>query len=788
MNCWPASHRPWNYISRRRVINLGNVFTRIIIRHQIEMEYNMRTVAVLAAIILMTLMMSANAQDISARKARYFVATSGDDNSEGSEQRPFATLARAREAVRSVRGNTKGPIVVLVREGTYYQDEPFTLGPKDSGTEAAPVIYAAYGDERVTISGGVKLDCNWRSYKNGIMMCALPSVNRGDLEFTQLFVNGRRQHRAQFPNYDNAEPGKTGYVWPAGRIEGREDSSDVKRVLRIDANADMTQNDEPPRGIVYDPDTFTKKRWAKPKEAIIHIYQDEHWGNLQWTLSDVDYKKHEIWFGMGGHQIGAKWNSGPISVNAKSQYYIENVFEELDAPGEWYLDKDKGTLYYLPAKDVDLNTALVEAPVLQRLVQFKGSQYDPVRHIHLSGFRVAHTESTFMEPYWIPSGSDWSIHRGGTVFMEGARDCTVENCFFDAVGGNAVFMNNYNRNNVVTGCTFTEAGDSAICFVGSLEFTNGTHKAFPYECKSVNNLIHDCGIFGKQVAGAYISRAKRITVSHNLIYNMPRAGICIGDGTWGGHLIEFNDVHHCIRETWDHGPFNAWGREAYWCLSHSHGEKWFKAPHPPGKVKVWAMEPVIIRNNYWHGNVGYLDDGYRQGIDIDDGSSNFHIYNNVCKGMALSIREGAYRTVENNIIINPVVPLGVHVGYMDSHDIIRRNIIVTDNSVYYMNHTPEEHPVLEEINYNIFWQPSPGWGQRTVITRRPRGGKVEKYSLAQWQKLGYDTDSIVKDPKFVDLEGGNYRLRPGSPALELGFKNIDQSWGLTDKFPQMWRE
>ena len=155
--------------------------------------------------------------------------------------------------------------------------------------------------------------------------------------------------------------------------------------------------------------------------------------------------------------------------------------------------------------------------------------------------------------------------------------------------------------------------------------------------------------------------------------------------------------------------------------------------------------------------------------------------------MALSIREGAYRTVENNIIIKPVVPLGVHVGHADNHDIIRRNIIVTDGPVYYMNDTQREHPIFEEINHNAFYHPSPGWGERTVITRKPRGGETETYSLNQWQEMGYDTLSIVleEDP-FVDLKNDDFRIKDGSEVLETGFKNFDMNWGITDDFPKKW--
>jgi hypothetical protein len=711
----------------------------------------------------------------------FFIAKSGSDANPGTKDKPLATFSKAKEVVRAAIKSSKEPVVIYVREGTYYLKDPLIFSPEDSGTPEAPIKYVVYENELVTISGGIKLNCEWRSYKNGIMMCDLPEVKNGQVEFSQLFVNGKRQHLARFPNYDNSIPGRTGYIWPQGTIP--EEAIDPNP----DSNNDMTHNNPIQRGIIYNNDTFTQKRWSKPHEATIHIYQAPHWGNLQWTVKGIDYDNNYIWFGIGGHQIGAKWTRGPIRVNRSSQFFIENVFEELDTPGEWYVDKEKGILYYFPGEDIVLSSALIEVPVVQQLIQFRGSQYKPVQNITFEGFRITHTTSTFMEQYWVPSGSDWSIHRGGALFFEGSRDCHIKNCWFDAVGGNAIFMNNYNRSNTVSGCKFTEAGESAMCFVGTLEFTNGTHLAFPYECQAYNNLIHDCGVFGKQVAGVYISRAKRITAANNLIYNMPRAGICIGDGTWGGHVIEFNHVYNCIRETWDHGPFNSWGREGYWCLTHAHGERVFKYPHPVGRVKVWAMEPTIIRNNYWHGNVNY-EGGYRQGIDMDDGTSNYHIYNNVCKDMAISIREGAYRTVENNIIIKPVVPFGVHVGHPDNHDIIRRNIIVTDGSVYYMNHTPHEHPILEEIDYNVFYHPSPGWGNRTTITRVPRGEMVEKYTLTQWQAMGYDTNSVVADPMFVDLENENYQLKPDSPALKLGFQQIDMSWGLTDEFPEKWQE
>jgi hypothetical protein len=630
------------------------------------------------------------------------------------------------------------------------------------------------------------------------MICELPEVKEYGLYFTQLFVNGKRQIRARYPNYDPENPlvhGK-GYINAAGRIA---DAAYVDP--NPDPNDDMTFSGGAPRGICFDPKTFTKKKWAKPNEAIIHIFQRFYWGNLQWRIKSINYERNILWFGHGGFQMGAKWAEDPCVVDENSRFYIENVFEELDAPGEWYLNREEGVLYYIPRKDVNLENAVIEVPILQQVIQFLGTQDNPVHHITLEGFRITHTTSTFLEKYEAPSLSDWAIHRGGAIFLEGARDCAIKNCWFDAVGGNAVFMNNYNRGNVVMGCKFTETGDSAICFIGSLESTIGTQRNFPYECKAINNLIHDCGVFGKQIAGVYISRAKRITVSHNVIYNMPRAAICIGDGTWGGHIIEYNHVQNTCRETGDHGPFNAWGRDRYWCLYFSHVDH--SIPHPAGNVLIDAQETVIIRNNYFQENSGW-------GIDLDDGASNYHIYNNLCVGCGVKLREGDYRTIKNNIFVNPANSPCFHVGNAYNHDTFIRNIIVISSrfdrpdlgiyfekvkpmadlredkgEIYSLIYPPAEGSWLKEIDYNIFFNDL-GESSRFVSVRLWGNQKVT-YKIKEWREIGYDKHSIFADPLFINPEKGDYRVKPESPALKLGFRNFDvDNFGLLPDFPKKW--
>lgn len=713
-----------------------------------------------------------------------YVSSEGSDNNSGSSEAPFASLHAARDAIRNLHKPLNSSVEVKVHSGTYYFDETLILGSEDSAIE-----FRAAEGEKVTLSGGRKLDCKWEPYKDGIMMCKLPEVVDGKLDFSQLFVNGKRQVLARYPNFDDSDPENyTGYI-PAENAIGDEIADPSP-----DEDSDMTFSSGPPRGIVIKEGTLPDKKWAKPEEAIIHIYQGHYWGNLQWRIKHLDSDNQLLWFGEGGHQMGAKWYDNPCVVNHRSRYFIENVFEELDAPSEWYLDRDSGILYLIPEPEVDLSTALIEVPILKKLIDIEGSQKEPVRNIKFCGFRIAHTASTFMDEYEIPSLGDWAIHRGGAVTLEGTRNCNIENCWFDAVGGNAVFLNNYNRNNSIAGSTFSYCGDSAVCFVGSLEKTMGSQRAFSYECTVKNNLISRCGVFGKQVAGIYLSRAKRITVSHNHIHTMPRAGICIGDGTWGGHVIEFNHIHDTCLETGDHGPFNAWGRDRAWCLLQGHGEKTNAHSHEANTMMVDAMEPVVVRNNFFEEHAGW-------GLDLDDGASNYEIYNNLCVGVSMKLREGCHRTIYNNIWVNGANSPCFHVGNEDNHDRYFKNITVmssehakpeddlnfamgkSNGEIYTLIFPPGNGKWLEEIDNNCFYSDREEFAARV----RPREGENRQLSLEEWRELGYDRNSVFADPLFVDSDNNDYRVKEDSPALKLGFKNFPMGeWGLTEEFSNSW--
>ncbi|MBA7577085.1 hypothetical protein ES708_18931 [subsurface metagenome] len=720
------------------------------------------------------------------------MATDGSDLNTGTRSHPFATITKARDVIRESNKNGSNKFYsVLIRKGTYYLNATFLLTPEDSGKDGKPIIYTNYENEKVTISGSIKLDCQWQSYRNGIYKSSIS--DRKDIDFSQLFVDGRRQIRARYPNGNSLKPSAESFIFPKKADEW------------------------PHKKIFYNPETFSKKKWQRPEEAVLHIFPNHHWGNLQYKILGVDYDELSIQIEQRDPQINEtyfKMFPRPGTwLSERSDFFVDNVFEELDVDGEWYFDKNEAILYYKPYDTIDLKTAVIEIPVLRELVSIKGSMDSPVKNILFKNIRFTGTKVTYMDRYEYPSLGDWGIVRSGAILIEGAEKCSIEDCFFDAVGGNAVFINNYARSIEVTGNVFTECGESAVCLVGkshlnfnktyNCQFCGASHPwgwdepsdEIPSDCMVSNNLIHDIGEFGKQVAGVFLSLSKKNTISHNHIYNTPRAGICINDGWHGGHIVEYNDLHNTVRETSDHGPFNSWGRERYWCEKQSHGKG---ASHPAGNVLEDGKYTSVIRNNRFVDNSGW-------GIDLDDGSSNYHVYNNLCIGVSVKLREGDYRVVENNIFYKGANPPSIHRGYEDNRDIFRRNLIVVDSLrfnptgdfnfvagvtkaiVFHFIAPPEKNKWIDVLDSNIYFSTTGKFLARVDAGGRNPGFDSKYMELDEWKNIGFDQHSIFADPLFKDPEKGDFKLNPNSPAFDVGFREfaLDQ-FGLTQEFENIW--
>lgn len=642
-----------------------------------------------------------------------FVSPDGDDRNPGTMERPLRTFKAAQTLVRALRRSAPGTITVYFRHGNYYLDQTIVLTPEDSGEQQARILYAPYPGERVVLSGGTRLTAHWRPYRNGIMQTSVPPGTRTD----QLFVNGRRQILARYPNFDPQSRYLNGF------------SADAISSERV-------------------------RTWSNPKGGYIHALHQYLWGDMHYQITGKD--------GQGNLTYEGGWQNNRPRPMHEQYRFVEGIFEELDAPGEWFLDEAKSTLYFYPPADMNLDSSVVETVRLKHLIEFQGSTSAPVRWITLKGFVFQHAARTFMETREPLLRSDWRIYRGGAVFLNGTEDCRIESCSFDQLGGNCIFVNHYNRRAQISRCHIAEAGGNGICFVGDrssvrnpldnyeerlavteLDLTPGPLTPnYPADCLVEDSLISQTGRVEKQSAGIEISMSMLITVRHVSIYDMPRAGINIGDGCWGGHHIEYCDIFDTVKETGDHGSFNSWARDRWWEAKNLDLDTVVNGRYKNLPV-LDTLLPITLSNSRWRCDHGW-------DIDLDDGSTNYHIVNNLCLNGGLKLREGFYRVCENNVLANN--SLHPHVWYLDSHDIFRNNIVFTPY-----------HPIRirkwgQEFDYNLLHQPSaPGTHPAT---------KLQAQS-------SQDAHSLTGDAQFVDPLTGDYCVKLGSPALTLGFLNFD---------------
>jgi len=617
------------------------------------------------------------------------VSPGGDDANPGTRDRPLATLTAAQRAARQARGST-----VLLHAGAYYLPETLVLTAADAGT----TIAAAPGEE-VVLSGGMKLALQWRPHQDGVLRATTPA----GLAIDQLFVDGTRQLMARYPNF---EPDIRPYGGFAADAFSRERAA----------------------------------RWANPAGGFIHAMHRAHWGGYHYRITGKNEKGEVVYEG--------GWQNNRQSGMHGEHRYVENIVEELDSPGEWFHDASTNTLFYHPPQGLDAATATVEVVRLRHLVELNGAD-----HVTLRGIIFRHAARTFMDVKEPLLRSDWTIYRGGAVLFNRTEDCTVEDCEFDQLGGNAIFVNKYNRRVRIVGCDIHDTGASAVAFVGDpnavrnplfeygqrlsaadIDRTPGPKTDdYPADCVVEDCLIRRVGVVEKQATGVQISMSQGITLRHCSIYEASRAGINVSEGTFGGHLIEFCDVFDTVRETGDHGSFNSWGRDRFWGLKDA------PVADLPKLALLDAVTPTVIRNNRWRCDHGW-------DVDLDDGSSNYEIYNNLFLKGGLKLREGFHRRVWNNIAVNN--SLHPHVWYDDSGDVVTRNIWM---GAY--------RPAVMRAGR---------WGQevdRNLFT-------TNDADRLRFAANGCDAHSLVGDPLFVDPANGDYRVKDGSPALTLGFENF----------------
>ncbi|MBO9617767.1 MAG: PDZ domain-containing protein [Niabella sp.] len=643
-----------------------------------------------------------------AAQVTLYVAPNGQDTYNGTLSRPFRTPERALAQATLYSGKQ---VTIFLRKGKYYLAHPLSINNR---LKTRSLTLAAFHGENVVISAGRLLHLNWEPYQQGIYRAKVPD----GVSFERLYVNGTPQVLARYPNYDSTAKVFNGTA---------ADAISPQRV----------------------------KQWKNPVGGYVHALHAGEWGGFHYRITGVDEA--------GKLQLEGGWQNNRPAAMHKQYRFVENIFEELDAPDEWFLDRKTATLYYFPPKGLDLHTATIEVSQFRNSIELTGTSSNPLKNIVISDITFLHNERSFMETKEPLLRSDWTIYRGGTLLLENTENCKITHCRFFDNGGNAILLSGYNKQDTISNNHIANTGASAIAFVGKPdairsplfryegtipydkmdEIPGPRSNDYPQECIAVNNLIHDIGRIEKQATGVEIEMASRITVKNNSIYNTPRAGINIGDGCFGGHLIEYNDVFNTVLETGDHGAFNSWGRDRYWNANRTYMDS-LVALHPE-LILLDAQQTTTLRNNRFRCDHGW-------DIDLDDGSSNYHIYNNVCLNGGLKLREGFYRTVENNIMVNNT--FHPHVWFQNSGDVFRRNIVMAGYAPIGMKYWGKE------IDSNFF---------------------NSKNDLEKAQARQTDRHSLFGDPHFADPAAGNYNVALQSPALQTGFKNFPMdSFGVQD--------
>lgn len=662
-------------------------------------------IALLLALIVLTVLASAQ------EPLRLYVAVDGDDAWSGrlpepnadATDGPKASLAGARDAIRALRadGAVDAPVEVLIREGEYRLRGTFRLQPQDSGSAEAPVTYAAYPGERPVFSGGRRIT-RWEEGEDGLWTAHISAVEDGSWYFRQLWVNGRRAQRARIPN--------RGYLHLEGLIKPYDRDDERNR-----------------RGFRFREGDLSGE-WTNIED--IEVVKMFSWSTTRLPVASIDDERNVVTFTgeTGGHPRLFTW--------AGDRYYVDHVFEGLDQPGEWYLNRETGTLYYHPRPGERIEDIEAVAPATERLVELAGDVEagEAVHHVHLRGLAFEHSTWPMPETGWRERQAQTSMVTAG-VFAEVAEDCVFEDCEFRHIGAHGVWLYTDCQRNSIERCHVWDCGAGGV-YLGAMGDQTAGH-----------NVVHNCFIHHLTEAhggaiGVWIGRSSFNEVSRCDIGDTNYTGVSVG-WSWGyaessanNNIIAHNHIHHCgHRALSDMGGIYTLGVSPGTELRHNR------------------IHDIWCNPEYSHGS----------GIYPDEGSSEIVIENNIvyrCTSNGFLLHYGRDLQVHNNIFAFAQRD-GVRPGREDEHTsfFFERNIVLSEHPDVLGGRWTNRNYVIDR---NLYWCTT---GEPVTFNGR---------SLQQWQEMGNDEHSLIARPEFRAPHEGDFTLAEDSPALQIGFEPIDQ--------------
>ena len=520
----------------------------------------------------------------------------GNDRSTGlwdepHQIRPFKTIDRAQRAVQKViELGLQKDVEIVLKAGRYEIDKPITLGPKDSGTKEHSITWTAFpGDkwpvDKVSISGGKEVK-DWKKGENNIWTTTIDDVKAGKWWFRQLFVEGKRLTRARFPN-------------AGSQLKLTKVSEDVK-------NFEFDQ--QIPAADMTDAELVVLMHWSTCRGLI--------------TASKANTVQTATYMGWQGH--------GPTTAAVGEAAFIEHCLGFLDEPGEWYLERKTGKLYYMAAEGQNPNEQSFIAPKLEQVLIVKGTEDAPVTNVHFKGITFEHTEwplpdigyrgiqAGYNGPSWEPRGLVYC--QPAAIMWSYTANCTMELCRVAHAGASGIGLGAGCRNSQINACEVFDIATNGIHLgirtksldgeVDILDDDWGSPGEIPVGNKLTNNYIHHAGQVNFGADGIFAAFVQDTLIANNIVTELPYTGISIGF-RWNTSttsqkncIVEYNHVYNVMTKLADGGCIYSLGLQ-------------------PGTVIRGNLLHDVTRSAYAFGG------SPNNGIFFDQGSKAYFVENNI---------------------------------------------------------------------------------------------------------------------------------------------------------------
>ena len=709
---------------------------------------------------------------------KFYVSPNGNDSNIGTINEPFKTIEQAKQTIRKLSEQERQTdINVYLRGGTYSIDKTIVFELEDSGLGDTKITYLAYKDETPVISSGVQIK-GWKKLKT--YPKSLPEVAKGNIwvakmpkgmeRFYTLFDGDKRLART------------------------RKEGFEFKNIEYVGAKS---------MNVLYEKNRYLLRKLELEGEEIL-----KSWPNLEdievgfapvpWTmnlltLESVDEEKREAWTVLEA-------NAPPAAKKSHTKPWVENVIDHLETPGQWVLNTQERNIYYWPENGEPSENII--APKLKEYfriegnIDYQGAVDIPTKNIVFKGITFQHGE----RDSWWKGHKGWGIQhdwdkfdRGNAMLrFRGAENCEVLECRFTNSGGSAVRLDLHAQNITIKNNMIDFVGHMGILLCGYGPGTKDVNK----NNTITNNVIHHVGAVMKMGAAIFIWQSGSNIVSNNLIHHVPRkaVGICgIRVPILQKRDINFDEGSKTIR--WNEIDKAIVKKGTFW-------QKYTPFLHAKNN---------IVENNEVYRALEELADGSALNVS---GAGEGNIMRNNFAHHITSHASGVMRTddwqrgttFENNIIYMANVSGIVHKGY--NH--IINNILVdcsSKESIRFASYPDEEADYGSKVQHNIFYESSDAIKYYNISYRASEGiskpedcdadinifycaQNVEQAKKFVESKIkdGIEKNSIIADPLFEDVANANFKLKPESPALKLGFKQIDMSEiGLkTAEFPKKY--